>query len=122
MIVESLHPWRVTFEQAIAIQTKLASRVVTSLLPTNPQLVAGADVSYSRRTHRVYAAVVVVEFPSIDTVETAVVTQPAVFPYIRRLVSLRELSPCSMYSNAFGIVQMFWCAMAKGWSIRAVLA
>ena len=93
MIVQSLHSWRVTFEQAIAIQTKLASRVVASPLPTNPQLVAGADVSYSRRTHRVYAAVVVVALPSFDTVETAVVTQPAVFPYIPGLLSFRELPP-----------------------------
>ena len=91
MIAQSLHPWRVSFQQATAIQSALASQVVTSPLPTSPHLVAGADVAYSRRTHRVYAAVVVVALPSLDTVETVRVARRATFPYIPGLLSFREL-------------------------------
>ncbi len=93
MIAQSLHPWRVSFQQATEIQNALASQVLRAPLPPRPRLVAGADVAYSRRTHRVYAAVVVVALPSLDTVETVGVARRASFPYIPGLLSFRELPP-----------------------------
>ena len=88
-----LHPWRVSHRQAIEIQEALRAQLVTVPLPDEPRWVAGADVGYSRRTHRVYAAVVVVELPSFDTVETVGVTRRATFPYIPGLLSFREMPP-----------------------------
>ncbi len=87
------HPWRVSHAQATGIQDALRPRVVTAPLPADPRLVAGADVAYSRRTHRVYAAVVVMALPSLETVETVGVTRPATFPYIPGLLSFREVPP-----------------------------
>ena len=82
MLARTLHPWRVSYLQAIDIQDTLRQR-----------LVAGADVAYSRRTHRVYAAVVVVAFPSLETVETVGIARRATFPYIPGLLSFREIPP-----------------------------
>ena len=87
------HPWRVSHAQAVGIQDALRPRLVAAPLPKDPRRVAGADVAYSRRTHRVYAAVVVVALPSLETVETAGVTRPATFPYIPGLLSFREVQP-----------------------------
>ena len=80
------HPWRVSHAEAVGIQEELRSRLVVTPLSKEPRLAAGADVAYSRRTHRVYAAVVVVEVPSLTTVETVGVTRAATFPYIFREV------------------------------------
>jgi deoxyribonuclease V len=88
-----LHPWRVSHAQAAGIQDALRPRLVAAPLPKDPRLVAGADVAYSRRTHRVYAAVVVVELPSLETVESVGVTRTATFPYIPGLLSFREVPP-----------------------------
>ena len=93
MLARTLHPWRVSYRQAVDIQDTLRSQLLTEPLPKRPRLVAGADVAYSRRTHRVYAAVVVVALPSLDTVETVGVARRATFPYIPGLLSFREVPP-----------------------------
>ena len=82
-----------SYRQAVCIQDTLRQRLVTESLPARPRLVAGADVGYSRRTHRVYAAVVVVAVPSFETVETVGVARHATFPYIPGLLSFREIPP-----------------------------
>jgi deoxyribonuclease V len=88
-----LHPWRVSYEQALAIQAALRRRVRLTPLRRAPRLVAGADVAYSRPTHRMYAAVVVMELPSFEVVETAESVSMARFPYIPGLFSFREIPP-----------------------------
>ncbi len=93
MKARALHPWRVSHAQAVGIQEALRGRLVAAPLPERPRLIAGADVAYSRRTHRVYAAVVMVELPSLETVESVGVTRAAAFPYIPGLLSFREVPP-----------------------------
>lgn len=88
-----LHPWRVSYHDAVAIQTALRRRLRLTPLRHSPRLVAGADVAYSRATHRMYAAVVVVRLPSLDVVETATSVSLARFPYIPGLFSFREIPP-----------------------------
>ncbi len=82
-----------SYPQAVDIQDRLRLKLVTEPLPAQPKLVAGADVAYSRRTHRVYAAIVVVALPSLETVETVGVVRRATFPYIPGLLSFREIPP-----------------------------
>ncbi len=50
--------------------------------------VAGADAAYSQNT--IYAAVVVMTFPSLDVVEKTCTVQEIPFPYIPGLLSFRE--------------------------------
>jgi deoxyribonuclease V len=88
-----LHPWRVSYEQALAIQAALRRRVRLVPLRRAPRLVAGADVAYSRPTHRMHAAVVVLDMPSFEVVEVARSVSMARFPYIPGLFSFREIPP-----------------------------
>lgn len=89
----SLHPWRVSYDEAVALQVSLG-RQVSLVPPADPvALVAGADVAYSRRTHLMYAAVVVLRYPTLELVETIEHQAPAVFPYIPGLFTFREVPP-----------------------------
>ncbi len=56
---------------------------------------AGADVSWDRKSprHEVYAAVVVLEFESLQVVEVAGVRARARFPYVPGYLSFREIPP-----------------------------
>jgi deoxyribonuclease V len=93
MRVTQLHPWRVSTREAREIQRALRARLRLEPLRQEVRLVAAADVAYSRSTHRMYAAVVVVRLPGFETVETATACQLARFPYIPGLFSFRELPP-----------------------------
>ena len=58
-----------------------------------PRLVAGADVSYNKFSPDLYAAVVVLDLESLETVEEAGIVAKAGFPYIPGLLSFREIPP-----------------------------
>ncbi len=93
MEVRALHPWRVSYRQAVDIQERLRERLRFEPLTGPVRRVAGADVSYSRATHRMFAAVVVVELPSLEVVAEASAVRRARFPYIPGLFTFREVPP-----------------------------
>jgi deoxyribonuclease V len=87
-----LHPWDLSYREAIAWQRRLASMVVREGdLPEGAvRLVAGADVAAGRAGKVGVAAVVVVSYPELEPVETVVAEAPVTVPYIPGLLSFRE--------------------------------
>lgn len=85
-----LHHWNLPVEQAIALQRDLAARLVSDrrLDLTALRLVAGIDVSV--REEQSHAAIVVMNFPALEILETATATLPTPFPYVPGLLSFRE--------------------------------
>ncbi|MBY0339285.1 MAG: deoxyribonuclease V [Acetobacteraceae bacterium] len=75
-------------QQAIAGRVSLADE-----LPAAPRLIAGADVSATRfdPDGRVYAAMVVLEWPSLREVARAGTVERAPLPYIPGLLGFREI-------------------------------
>ena len=90
MRIRKYHPWQVTYREAVAIQEGLRRRLVRSGPLGRPELVAGADVSYSKHTDRVYAGVILLSFPALEVVETVTYADKAGFPYIPGLLTFRE--------------------------------
>ncbi len=93
MQVRDLHPWRVSFHEAVEIQNSLRPRLRLAPFEGSPRFVAGTDVAYSARTQRMYAAVVVLAAPSLAVAEVARAVRLARFPYIPGLFAFRELPP-----------------------------
>lgn len=86
------HSWELTPREAIALQNDLAARLILRNAPRArvPRLVAGADVSYSRRTNTCYAAVVTFSFPDFIVIEESTQVREATFPYVPGLLTFRE--------------------------------
>ncbi|MGI9458150.1 MAG: deoxyribonuclease V [Aeoliella sp.] len=83
------HPWNVTTAKARAIQERLRSRVSRRRFRGRVQHVAGVDISV--KNNRAIAAIVVLEFPSLEIVDVALAEQPVPFPYVPGLLSFREI-------------------------------
>jgi deoxyribonuclease V len=80
--------------EARALQERLRAEVVErDVLPGKLRLVAGADVSYDRGSPILYAAIVVLDADTLETVEVASTRGRARFPYVPGYLSFRELPP-----------------------------
>jgi deoxyribonuclease V len=84
------HPWDLSIAEARALQPQLAEKVVaeTTFDPAAVRTVAGVDVSIRGDVAR--AAVVVLDFPGLMPVDSALGEALATFPYIPGLLTFRE--------------------------------
>jgi len=87
-----LHPWDLSTQEAVALQSRLADHVLLwPLAARGISLIAGADVGYGRDGDTVAAAVAVHTFPRLELVELVQVEDQVSFPYIPGLLSFREI-------------------------------
>ncbi len=56
-----------------------------------PRFVAGADVAFDKSRNRAFAAIVVIDLETMETIETATAVEPIAFPYVPGYLSFREL-------------------------------
>ncbi len=85
-----LHSWRVSPREAIALQRRLATRVIRRTDGPAPRLIAGLDAAFSRDGKWCFAAVVVWDFRRAQVVGVETARRRLVFPYIPGLLSFRE--------------------------------
>ncbi|MFH1240961.1 MAG: deoxyribonuclease V [Pseudomonadota bacterium] len=91
--VRQLHPWDVSYQEAVEIQKALSAELVFTRLPRRIRYVAGTDVSFSKKSKMVWAGVVVLSYPDLERVEERSATGTITFPYIPGLLSFREIPP-----------------------------
>jgi deoxyribonuclease V len=83
------HRWDLAPADAIETQRSLMKLVVVEPLPVGINLVGGVDVGFRGEMAR--AAVVVLDYPSLVVLETAVAELVTPFPYVPGLLSFREI-------------------------------
>jgi len=94
MLIRQLHSWDLTVEEAIALQKALAKTLSKAPRPPRTiRLVAGADISYDKRSDRIWAAVAVFSLPAMELADVSLYTCRVHFPYIPGLLSFRETPP-----------------------------
>ncbi|UCE27168.1 MAG: deoxyribonuclease V [Candidatus Coatesbacteria bacterium] len=82
--------WPTDYKSAAVIQRKLAVRVIKDGPPEPVSVVAGADVSYSKKLGLAVAVVVLCRAGDTQTLAEDSAAQPTIFPYIPGLLSFRE--------------------------------
>ncbi len=90
MRARSLHPWNVSYREAVRIQERLRRDISLINSARKVRSVAGADVSYSRGGGDGIAAMVVFSYPDLDLMDEAFARGKVSFPYIPGLLSFRE--------------------------------
>jgi deoxyribonuclease V len=86
------HSWDVGYKDAVTIQQNLKSQLILHDrdFPEDISTVAGADISYSRHSDLFFAAVVLLEYPTMKLIEETFFRERVSFPYIPGLLSFRE--------------------------------
>ena len=92
MKIHYYHRWDVRYKEAVTIQQNLKSQLIIHDrdLPEEIRSVAGADISYSRHSDLFFAAVVLLEYPTMKIIEETCFRERVSFPYIPGLLSFRE--------------------------------
>ena len=91
MDISDLHPWNVTYAEAVKIQKSLRDKVILKKIDKKIKYIAGLDVSYEKAGNTVWAGVVVLDFPSLVKIEEKWSQKEVSFPYIPGLLSFREI-------------------------------
>ncbi len=89
--INQLHDWNVSPKEAVNIQKSLADKILIRSAPAHPNYIAGADISYNRRSDYFFAAVVILDYSTLETVEIQTASGVSTFPYIPGLLSFREI-------------------------------
>ncbi|MBW2562406.1 MAG: deoxyribonuclease V [Deltaproteobacteria bacterium] len=92
MKIEHLHGWNIGYDRARKIQNDLRTRLIlyNENIPSRIKTIAGADISYSKGSSTFFAAVVVLDFPTMKVIEQASSSGAVDFPYIPGLLTFRE--------------------------------
>ena len=89
--IKELHDWNVPYKEAIALQKRLVYELSERVIDISSlKTVAGVDVSTNRNSPVIHAAVVVLDFHSLEIVCNETASVEVTFPYIPGLLSFRE--------------------------------
>jgi deoxyribonuclease V len=91
MEIPDKHPWNVTYKEAVRIQKCLKDKVILKKINKRIKYVAGLDVSYAKGSNKMWAGVIVLDFPSLGKTEERWSQKKVSFPYIPGLLSFREI-------------------------------
>ncbi len=83
------HPWNLSTDEAKALQEELRGRVKRETEWGELRTVAGVDVAFKGDVAR--AAVVVLDYRSLEPLDQAVAEVPVTFPYVPGLLAFREV-------------------------------
>lgn len=96
------HPWDLDEAAALALQTELASRVISQDQFGAIRRIAGVDVAYDQHSDRLIAAAVVIDADTLAVLEHATASDMVRFPYIPGLFSFREAPAILQALSALG--------------------
>lgn len=90
MKIKELHPWKVSPQQAKAIQNSISKKLISEWDERSVKIIAATDVSFPD-SESVLAAVAVLTYPGMKVIETKLKSSKCQFRYIPGLLAFREV-------------------------------
>ncbi len=93
MMIDHQHSWNISVKEASQIQNQLRNQVEleNALEISSIQTIAAADVSFSRNSTTLFAAIVLYSFPDLRLLNVYKAVSEIHFPYIPGYLSFREI-------------------------------
>jgi len=90
MDIQELHPWPRSQSEALQIQQRFQSQVITEGSLGQVEFIAGADTAFDHVDNILYAGISLFRFPDLVECERATASARAIFPYVPGLHTFRE--------------------------------
>ena len=90
MQTELCHSWKITLNEAKELQKSLEKEIKICQMPDTIHQVAGFDISYLKEKNRLIAGMVILGYPTLDLIDSFIITDHIRFPYIPGYLSFRE--------------------------------
>ncbi|MGK7930697.1 MAG: deoxyribonuclease V [Microcystaceae cyanobacterium] len=87
----ALFPFPKDLKEAKTQQIEIAKQVISKDQFSPLKTVAGVDVAFKNKGSLTLAAAVVLRFPSLELIESAIAVSPTPFPYLSGFLSFREI-------------------------------
>jgi deoxyribonuclease V len=87
---QQLHEWNLSPREAIQMQQSLRERVLVEAPRSEITTIAGCDISFNKYSPTLYAGIVVLRLPDLETIEEVGAVAETKFPYVPGLLSFRE--------------------------------
>ncbi len=88
---EELHKWNIPIEEAMKLQVELSRKIrLIDGIKHDIRRIAGVDVAFSKDKGLGYCAIVILDYATLNIVETSFSIVKVTFPYIPGLLSFRE--------------------------------
>ncbi len=84
------HAWQISIERAREIQSDLEKKIKIEPLPRSIFRIAGFDISYIKKENILIAGMAIVEYPTLQLIESYQLEDSITFPYIPGYLSFRE--------------------------------
>lgn len=85
------HRWDLSPTEAVALQRELASHLTLKPLEKEIRTIGAADISFNKFSDDIYAAIIVLDYDSMEIIERSTIKAKATFPYVPGLLSFREI-------------------------------
>jgi len=90
---DRLHSWNVNETEAVAIQDRLAEKIILTNGFGRITGIAGCDVAYDLSSGKAFAAVCVFSWPELSKIDEVAAITDITFPYVPGLLAFREGPP-----------------------------
>ncbi|MBN1355064.1 endonuclease V [bacterium] len=119
------HSWPSGYHEALRIQEDLVQRLRFEPLTGPVETIGGVDISYSKKSRRMYAAVLVFDYARMQVIDEGTWIQDETFPYIPGMLTFREgpaatramekisIRPDVMLFDGHGIAHPRFCGTAS---------
>lgn len=85
------HAWDLSPTEAVALQRELADHLDIRPLESDIKIIGAADISFNKNSSDIYAAIILLDYETMEVVDKATVQTKASFPYVPGLLSFREI-------------------------------
>lgn len=97
-----------SISEATELQLSMRKQIVLKPLESTVKTIGGADISYNKDSTKVFAGIVVLDYPSMNPRSYSLFEHDTTFPFVHNYLGFREVPHCFWPGNNCQTNRMYW--------------